>query len=270
MTIIGTLTVEGLIGTGIVIAICVALWIILGGIFKKWAKKEEEQKSSKMTAPVMWSVLRFVIVLAGVLAILEINGFDVTGAIAGLGIASAVVGLALQDFLKDVIMGVHIVSDGFFKIGDAVFYNGELGVIDDFNLKTTKIRVIDPPGYVSVCNRKIEEIKLATESTIIDVPVSHTVNTKLADAVFERACDRISKEDGIHNCVYAGMNELGESAIMFRVFIYCSPDNKYPMKRKAIRIIKDDLDAAGIEIPYNQLDVHFDSKEIANKEEIFQ
>ena len=270
MILFGSITLGGLIGSAIVIAICVVLWLVLGRVFNKWEEKEAEQKSKKMVAPVVKSVVRFLIAIAGVLAILEINGLDVTGAIAGLGIASAVIGLALQDFLKDVIMGVHIVSDGFFKIGDAVFYNGELGVIDDFNLKTTKIRIIDPPGYVSVCNRKIEEIKLATESTIIDVPVSHTVNTKFADTVFERACDRISKEDGIHNCVYAGMNELGESAIVYRMFIYCSPDNKFPMKRKAIRIIKDDLDAAGIEIPYNQLDVHFDSKEIAKKEEIFQ
>ena len=254
------MSLSRIIATSITLVIAVILWLVLKKIFKKWTNNESEQGSQSLVAPVLWSVLRFIIVIVAIICILEINGVDVTSAIAGLGIAATIVGLALQDALKDIIMGIHIMMDKFFKVGDAVIYNGDLGVIVDFNLKTTKIRTIDAPGLISICNRKIEEIKLAGESNIVDIPICYDADTAYVDEVVKNSCYKIREIEGIKGCIYAGMNSFGDSAIMYRVFVLCTPRSRYPMIRAAIRVIKDDLDAAGIKIPYNQLDIHFDQE----------
>ena len=76
------------------------------------------QKAGKVlrtALTVSYDVLKVLVILCVVLTILQINGVNVTSMIAGLGIASAIIGLAFQDLLKDVITGVHIVTDNFFQ-----------------------------------------------------------------------------------------------------------------------------------------------------------
>lgn len=254
-----------IIASCITVAGATALWIILRKICKSWTKKEAARGSNSLVAPVIWSIMRFVIIAVGIIILLGVYGINVTSAVAGLGIASAVIGLALQDILKDVIMGIHIATDKFFSVGDSVIYNGELGVVIDFNLKTTKIRTIDAPGTVSVCNRKIEEIKLAGESYLLDIPVPYETPVDRVEEIFKGAAKKTEEVPEIRGCSYAGIDSFGESAIMHRFFIRTDPLLRYGARRKALRIIKDELDAAGINIPFNQLDVHLDVEEVSEK-----
>ena len=83
-----------------------------------------------MLLRVALNVLRYLLLLVTILLILQINGINVTSLVAGLGIVSAVVGLALQDILKDVIMGLHILSGRFFSVGDAVRYGIMEGIVE--------------------------------------------------------------------------------------------------------------------------------------------
>ena len=51
------------------------------------------------------------------LFVLQLLGFNVSSVIAGVGIVSAIVGLSLQDALKDIIMGFNIIIDSYFSVG---------------------------------------------------------------------------------------------------------------------------------------------------------
>ena len=69
------------------------------------------------------------------LILLNLYGVNTTSLIAGLGIAGAVLGLALQDALKDIFNGLSIIFDNYFVVGDLVDYNGFVGTVTDFGLK---------------------------------------------------------------------------------------------------------------------------------------
>ena len=53
-----------------------------------------------------------------------------------------------------------------------------------------------------------------------------------------------------------GIDSFDDSCMKYAVVIDCSPMTHFGGKRKALREIKMAFDEAGIEIPYNQLDVH--------------
>ena len=61
-----------------------------------------------------------------------------------------------------------------------------------------------------------------------------------------------------------GIGELGESSIMFYVYVYTKTENYLKLKFKLNERIKTEFDKEGIKIPYNQMEIH-----IANKSKNF-
>lgn len=53
-----------------------------------------------------------------------------------------------------------------------------------------------------------------------------------------------------------GLGELGESSILFYVYVYTKTENYLKLKFKLNEKIKAEFDKEGIKIPYNQMEVH--------------
>ena len=142
------------ISVAIVLA-AVILWRIYKKACAKYLTGMDKEKHTIFR--VLTDILKYVVIVGILLLILQINGVNVSSAIAGLGIASAIVGLALQDVLKDVIMGINIVTENFFSVGDVVEYQEIEGVVTKLTLRTTKIQSIVDQSVTTVCNRNISE-----------------------------------------------------------------------------------------------------------------
>ena len=76
--------------------------------------------------------------------------------LAGVGIVSVIIGLAIQDALKDIIRGFSILSEEYFSVGDVVTYGDITGKVLVLGLKTTKIKDISTENIISIANRNIE------------------------------------------------------------------------------------------------------------------
>jgi len=64
--------------------------------------------------------------------------------LAGLGIAGLAIGLALKDTLANILAGISIFADRYFKVGDVIkLESGETGKVIDLGLRSTKIRTFD-------------------------------------------------------------------------------------------------------------------------------
>ena len=73
--------------------------------------------------------------------ILQINGVNVSSIIAGVGVVSVIIGLALQDALKDIIMGVNVLVDDYFSLGDIVKLDDIEGKVVEIGIKNIKISI---------------------------------------------------------------------------------------------------------------------------------
>lgn len=101
------------------------------------------------------SCLKYILALMDIVMILGLFGIKVTAFLAGLGIIAIVVGLALQDLLKDFIAGLFIILDDQYNVGDTVEIDGFKGDVIAVGLKSTKIK--NGPGnffYSLSCNSK--------------------------------------------------------------------------------------------------------------------
>ena len=248
----------------LVIVITLVVWIIIRKISKSYQKKrvvDEKNRAASSLKSVIYDAVKISVFVLLVLTILQINGVNVTSLIAGVGVASAVVGLALQDFFKDIIMGIHILMDDFYQIGDVVQYLDDEGVIEGFNLRTTKIRSIYDADLITICNRNIDHISKTGDQIYIHQPLPYELASDKADEVMTQIAESIAQCDGIVSCDSLGINEFRGSNVDYLLkIIIDDPMKKLSLKREALRVIRVTLENERIHIPYDQLDVHVDSR----------
>ena len=235
-----------------------SLWQAIRKVYRMTAQTAGVKGERATLIRVCVDCTRFFLLAGTILLILQVNGVNVSSVFAGLGILSAVVGLALQDMLKDIIMGVHIMTDHFFSVGDVVRYQNIEGVVIGFTTRTTTIRSIYDQTITTICNRNISEITRMQPSALvdIDIPLSYAEDPRKVHSVLRVICARIDRLDGIDQCVYKGAQKFEESAVLYKVRFFCPPETKPDRTRDALREIQNGLAEADIQIPYRQCDVH--------------
>ncbi len=74
---------------------------------------------------------------------LEQVNFNVTGFVAGLGIAGFTIGFALQDISRNFIAGIILIIRQPFSVGDAIKIDTFSGAVTDITLRDTVIKSWD-------------------------------------------------------------------------------------------------------------------------------
>ncbi|MFP4082523.1 MAG: mechanosensitive ion channel family protein [Candidatus Aminicenantes bacterium] len=127
---------------------------------KEWASKTESTADDRLI-PLMEKIVKVLVVILAVIFILDAWNVNISPFLATAGIAGLAIGLAVRDSLVNILGGVQLVLDKTFKVGDKVqLESGELGVILDIGLRTTKLKTYDneviyiPNGYLA--NAKIK------------------------------------------------------------------------------------------------------------------
>lgn len=251
-------TVPKLILCGVVIVLAIALIIFMRQASKHLKKKLDIDYDSRKYSilNITMNILKVSVGAAAVIIVLQILGVNVTSIVALIGIIGAIIGLAFQDSLKDIFMGLIILLDGYFKPGDAVEYNGVQGIVINFNLRTTKIQNIDDNSVLSVSNRNISEISKLSDMVDIDLGLSYDEDVKKVYKTLTAVCERAKKLENVEDCMFKGTQNFDDSAIIYKVRFFCKPINRPDTRRAVIREIQKGLDEAGIQIPYRQLVVH--------------
>ncbi|HEV2399418.1 MAG TPA: mechanosensitive ion channel family protein [Candidatus Sulfotelmatobacter sp.] len=103
-------------------------------------------------------ILKFVIFLLGILAILGNLGFNMSTALAGLGIGGLAIGFGAQKTIENLFGGVSILGDEVLRVGDVCRIGDRTGVIEDIGLRSTLVRTDDrtllavPNGTMATIN----------------------------------------------------------------------------------------------------------------------
>lgn len=242
-----------------VIIVAVVFWVIFRKALKKMQDKNDKKSKKALSLRLVARIIKFVIIVAATILVLQINGINVSSLVAGLGIVSVIVGFALQDILKDFIMGIYIVWDNFFTIGDVVSY-GDIteGEVIGFNLKSTKIYDVNTGNTITVSNRNISEILKISTWLDIGIPASYKENLEKIRQIMNEIAERALSIEGVTDSKFLGTDEFKDSLIIYKIRVFCPADKKAPIKRAVNGLIQDVYNEHSIEIPFNQLDVHLD------------
>ena len=138
---------------------------IIVGIFEvrelfihKSSKKEEIRKNAFFTS-VTSNILKIILYIIAVYLTLKEFGYDIGGLATGLGLTGAVVALAAQDFIKQIISGLSIFTDKPFEVGDWIDIEEISGTVEDITIKSTKVKTIEDT-VVTVPNDLITSTKV--------------------------------------------------------------------------------------------------------------
>lgn len=93
--------------------------------------------------PWIKKTLLTIVFIFGVLMIAQSLGADVKAFLAGLGIGGLAFALAAQDTIANIFGSVVVAIDQPFKIGETIRIAGNVGMVEDIGLRSTKLRLID-------------------------------------------------------------------------------------------------------------------------------
>lgn len=246
----------------ITIIITIILVKISKNVVAKFIKKDSKTLESKRRNTVIAlveNIVKYIIIIFAVLVILSSWGVNVTSIIAGLGIAGVVAGLALQDALKDIIMGCNIIMDNYFVVGDLVTFNGFTGEVIEFGLKNTKIKNADGVVLV-VANREIAQIMNLSQKSaniVLKILVAYEEKEEKVAKILKGICQDIKDwEYVLEDPQYLGIDAFQDSAVIYMLSAKCVAGNQFAYKRQILSLIKKEFDKNKIKIPYPQIEVH--------------
>ena len=246
-------TEYGLKIIGAILIWIIGSWLIkyiLKGSKKIMSKANYDESLQKFLTNLLGWGLRILLIIT----LLGTLGVPTTSFAAIIAAAGLAVGLALQGSLGNFAGGVLLMIFKPFKIGDLIEAQGEIGVVKQIEIFTTKLtglsnkEIIIPNGSLS--NGNI--VNYTTEGTRrvdLVIGVSYDANIKQTKDVLMNV---LTSNPKIIDTPAPTVNvlELADSSVNFAVRPWCKSEDYWAVYFETTENIKEALDAAGIEIPY--------------------
>jgi MscS family membrane protein len=103
-------------------------------------------------------IVKAVVVLMGLFLILSVLGFNMSTALAGVGIGTLAVGFGAQQTIANLFGGVSVLGDEVIRVGDLCKFGDRTGTVEDIGLRSTRVRTEErtllaiPNGTVATIN----------------------------------------------------------------------------------------------------------------------
>lgn len=206
------------------------------------------------------STLKMVMYALVVLVLAERIGISSASIVAILGSAGVAIGLAWQGSLSNFAGGMIILFSKPFSRGDYIITPKAEGIVDTIGIIYTILltpdnkRISIPNG--ALANDVITNVT-ANDIRRIDIAVgvSYDTDIRKAKKLIKDAFD----ENGLvlkNNETLTYVSDLASSAVMLGGRAWCKTEDYWTARWGIIEEIKVKFDKNGIEIPYDQLEVH--------------
>ena len=238
----------------------IGLWVIkmiTKGIRKALRRREMDETLQRFLSNLISWILKVMLFIA----VLSQLGIESTSFIAVLGAAGLAVGLALQGSLSNFAGGVLIMLFKPFRVGDIIEAQGELGVVKEIEIFTTKLvnpqkkLIIIPNGALS--NGNITNFSAEGILTIFhEIGVSYDADIRQTKEVLMNVLtsqEKVLKDPA----PMVEVSALADSSVNFAVRPSVKTEHYWDVYFDTLEMSKKALDAAGIEIPYpHSVEIH--------------
>lgn len=103
-------------------------------------------------------ILKAVVFVMGIFLVFSVLGFNMSTALAGVGIGTLAVGFGAQKTIENLFGGVSVLGDEVMRVGDVCKFGDRVGVVEDIGLRSTRVRteertlLVIPNGTVATIN----------------------------------------------------------------------------------------------------------------------
>lgn len=206
------------------------------------------------------SLIRILLYLVVVIMALTVLNVPMSSIITIFGAAGLAVSLAMQSCLSNLAGGFIILFSRPFIAGDTIEIDGSVGKVKEITILYTKIETFDCK-IVFIPNGKVSDAKIInftqTPTRRIDMKfdISYDSDYTRARALL---LELIENERTIlkNPEPVVRMSAHNDSTISIDVLVWVNNDDYSDTRYKVIESVKECFDRNGIDIPFNQLDVH--------------
>ncbi len=253
----------------LVVSIIIAVLIVLillkieRKITRKWIDKHDG-----INARFTEKVIRCVIIFLAVLWVIMSNSLTQSfgsSVFQGTAVLAAIAGFAAKPILSDMFCGFMISTTKPFNIGDRIeLDDGTAGIVKDITIRHVVLQGIDTLKIVipnsEINSRRITNLSHMTKTRSIHFRYVVGLNTKADEAkrVIQEAISEspwsLPRVGEDYSPVY--FLDFTDNGLLMATTVYYAPTSPTEVVKDDINSrVKRALEAAGIEIPYNYVNV---------------
>ena len=260
-----SLLLEEAVKIGMKVLAAIAIYIIGAWVIKKikriirkiMERRNIDPSITSFTLSFTTIALTLMLILMTVDA-LGINTNSIVALLAGSGLA---IGMAFSGSLQNFAGGIMILVFKPFRVGDYVEFQNCTGTISSIEMTSTFIisdngeTIVLPNGTI-FNGMLINHSKLSKKRVVWNISVAYGSNIELvratALALLESNPDVLKEE----NPPTVVISNLGDSAVIVSIRCWVEHTNYWKTLYWGYEEIYKSFNAAGIQFPYPQLDVH--------------
>lgn len=233
---------------------------IINAIARRIERSGDKGKLDKTLAKTFAYIFKLVLKIVVVVCMVGFVGIDTSGLAALLVSVGACVGLALNGALSNLAGGILIILTRPFRVDDFIEAQGYSGTVEDIHITNTKLRTGDNK-VVYIPNGPLSSGNIVNYSMKDTRRVDFTFSIGYGDD-FEHAKKIVSDICSAHELVLKDpapmvrVSEHGASSINLVTRVWVKSSDYWTVNFDILEAVKAAFDKEGIEIPFNQLDVH--------------
>lgn len=221
---------------------------------------ERFERLDETLVPIMRTGASVFVYTIGLVIILDFFGVNTTSIIALLGAAGLAIGLALKDTLSNIAAGIMLLVLRPFRSGDFIEAGSVTGTVKAIGLFTTVLETGDGL-YISAPNSRIwgSPIKNFTKNgkrrmdLIVGIAYTDSIDTG-----FEALLGVIKDEPRFlaEPSPKVMVQAMADSSVNLQLRAWATVADYWDVYWLTNRKIKEQIEAAGLSIPFPQRDVH--------------
>jgi small conductance mechanosensitive channel len=239
-----------------ILGVLVALWVsfkVSNWLQQRVTSGLRQRRFDETLSIFFGSVLRWMVLIAAVLACLSLFGIETTSFAAIIGAAGLAVGLAFQGTLSNFAAGVMLLVFRPFKVGDYIVAGGKEGVVSEIGLFVTAIDTLD--------NRRIYVPNTAIGSGPIENYAAHPIRRVDIDVniaggedidasrkALEAAGTAVPGRDGAR-AAEVFLKGFGGGCVMWQVRVWAPTGAYWDIWQATVRSIGYELAKAKLAMP---------------------
>ena len=229
----------------------------IGRQIERSGDKHRADKTIMHTAAYIFRIAMKIVVTVCLISYVGINTSAFTALIASFGVC---IGLAVNGALANLAGGVLIILTRPFRIDDFIEAQGHSGFVEDIRITNTKLRTFDNKT-VYIPNGALSAGSIVNYSQKGTRRVDEIFSISRAED-FRRVRDIISEIVDSHPLAlkdpapFIRISEHTACATKISVRVWVKTEDYWTVKFDILETVKERFDAEGIEIPFEQMDVH--------------
>ena len=208
-------------------------------------------------------LISYTIILIAIAVALPMLSIKLSGLLVAGGITGLILGFASQNIVSNLISGLFLIAERPIRIGQQVNIDGTVGFVDDIRILSTIIRTFDGL-YIRVPNERVFTSNIINLTANIVRRFDYSIGIRYRDDA-DKAIKIIKTLLDDHPFVLKTpssqvyVESLGDNSVNLLARIWCPVTEWYGVRMELLWKIKTTLEAQGIQVPFPQRTVHFES-----------